>query len=144
MSYPYPGCSRSEAPLSGAAARLDPLRAAQPFAACPACGARGREPFYEARNVPTASCLLMDSRAEALGHRRGDIVLAFCAACGSFQKSSRADVSVSCAMRALTFSMSKMPPERLDPTLQLQAAIANFGELHEWRRCTAAGGSCQP
>ena len=49
---------------------------------CPACGAAHPEPFYEARGVPSNSCILMDSAGEAIGYPRGDIVLGLCDACG--------------------------------------------------------------
>jgi SAM-dependent methyltransferase len=49
---------------------------------CQACGSLELEPFYEVKNVPTASCLLMETRTEATGYQRGDILLAFCHSCG--------------------------------------------------------------
>jgi hypothetical protein len=62
----------------------DATRAAVPYLStpCPACGAARLEPFYEVKNVPTASCLLMETRAAATGYQRGDIQLAFCRGCG--------------------------------------------------------------
>jgi SAM-dependent methyltransferase len=51
-------------------------------APCPACGSYVLEPFYDVKNVPTASCLLMETRTEATGYQRGDILLAFCHDCG--------------------------------------------------------------
>ncbi|WP_425450493.1 class I SAM-dependent methyltransferase [Virgifigura deserti] len=38
--------------------------------------------FYEVRQVPTNSCLLIADRDEALAFRRGDIELRFCRGCG--------------------------------------------------------------
>ena len=49
---------------------------------CPACGAAGAEPFYEQRGIPVQSVALLPTREEALAFPRGDLVLAFCAACG--------------------------------------------------------------
>ena len=49
---------------------------------CPACGSADPAPFYEARGVPSNSCILMDSAEEAVGYPRGDIVLGLCDACG--------------------------------------------------------------
>jgi SAM-dependent methyltransferase len=50
--------------------------------ACPACGARGMDVFFELRGVPTNSCILLGTRAEALAYPRGDVELAFCPECG--------------------------------------------------------------
>jgi hypothetical protein len=38
--------------------------------------------FHEVANVPTNSCILLETRAEALAYPRGDIRLAFCPDCG--------------------------------------------------------------
>jgi SAM-dependent methyltransferase len=51
-------------------------------APCQACGSPTLRPFYEVKNVPTASCLLMETRTEATGYQRGDVLLAFCHGCG--------------------------------------------------------------
>jgi SAM-dependent methyltransferase len=50
--------------------------------ACPGCGAQGMEVFFELRGVPANSCILLGTREEALAYPRGDLELAFCAACG--------------------------------------------------------------
>src|SRR3990170_6159629 len=49
---------------------------------CPNCGTYGMSIFYEARNVPVNSCLMMSTRRQALNFPRGDVVLGFCEACG--------------------------------------------------------------
>jgi SAM-dependent methyltransferase len=49
---------------------------------CPSCGAQGLSPFYEVKNVPVHSCLLLPTAQEALDFPRGDIVLGFCEHCG--------------------------------------------------------------
>ena len=49
---------------------------------CPACGEPGAEPFYEQLGVPVQSTALLQTREEALAFPRGDVVLAFCGACG--------------------------------------------------------------
>lgn len=49
---------------------------------CPCCLKQAMEPFYEVRGVPTNSCILLQTREEALGYPTGDIRLAFCPACG--------------------------------------------------------------
>ncbi len=49
---------------------------------CQACGSARLESFYELRNVPAHSCLLLPSRAEALAFPRGDLELVFCHDCG--------------------------------------------------------------
>ena len=49
---------------------------------CPACGDGGAEPFAELLGVPVQPNALFDTRTEALAAPRGDLVLAFCAACG--------------------------------------------------------------
>lgn len=50
--------------------------------ACPSCGGDTLSPFYEVRGVPVHSALRMPTRAAALHGPTGDVVLAFCSACG--------------------------------------------------------------
>lgn len=50
--------------------------------ACPSCGSRNLSVFYEVRNVPVHSCLMMPTRQEALDFPCGDVELAFCHECG--------------------------------------------------------------
>lgn len=57
---------------------------------CPACGGPGLEAFYEVPDVPVNSCILMESRAEALAYPRGHLRLAVCPGCG-FVTSTRFD-----------------------------------------------------
>jgi SAM-dependent methyltransferase len=49
---------------------------------CRSCGSSRLETFYEERDIPTNSCLLLDSDREAAAFPRGDLVLAFCHECG--------------------------------------------------------------
>ena len=49
---------------------------------CPSCGTQGMSIFYEARNVPVNSCLLLSTQQQAFDFPRGDVVLGFCEACG--------------------------------------------------------------
>lgn len=49
---------------------------------CPSCGNKGLALFYEVRNVPVHSCLMMPTQQEALQFPCGDIVLGFCEHCG--------------------------------------------------------------
>ncbi|MFW6295623.1 MAG: class I SAM-dependent methyltransferase [Halothece sp.] len=49
---------------------------------CPNCSHQGLKTFYEVRNVPVHSCLMMSLEAEALDFPCGDVVLAFCDKCG--------------------------------------------------------------
>lgn len=49
---------------------------------CPACGHPSLDVFHEQQGVPTNSCLLFESRAEALAYPRGQLRLALCGACG--------------------------------------------------------------
>jgi SAM-dependent methyltransferase len=49
---------------------------------CLACGADGARVFFEMRGVPTHCNVLFADREEALAVPRGDLVLAFCPACG--------------------------------------------------------------
>ena len=51
-------------------------------AACPACDARGLDPFYAQDAVPQQANLLLRTRAEALAVPLGDLRLAFCQGCG--------------------------------------------------------------
>jgi SAM-dependent methyltransferase len=50
--------------------------------ACPACGTPRMRPFFETPGVPVHSVLLMETREQAVGFRRGDIALGFCESCG--------------------------------------------------------------
>ena len=49
---------------------------------CPSCGSNKMSIFYEVRNVPVNSCLLMSTEQEARNFPRGDVVLGFCESCG--------------------------------------------------------------
>ncbi|MGV2831485.1 class I SAM-dependent methyltransferase [Myxosarcina sp. GI1(2024)] len=49
---------------------------------CPSCGHLELSVFYEVRNVPVHSCLMLSSREEALNFPCGDVVLGFCSNCG--------------------------------------------------------------
>jgi SAM-dependent methyltransferase len=49
---------------------------------CPGCGSSECDAFYETEGVPANSLLLLSSREEAIAVPRGDVVLAFCRACG--------------------------------------------------------------
>lgn len=49
---------------------------------CPGCHSRRVSVFYEIRDVPVNSVLLLSSRQEALDFPRGDISLGFCQSCG--------------------------------------------------------------
>lgn len=49
---------------------------------CPNCASQGLHIFYEVRNVPVHSCLMMSSKEEALDFPCGDVVLGFCPECG--------------------------------------------------------------
>lgn len=60
---------------------------------CPNCHARGLHAFYEARDIPCHSTLLMGSAKEARDYPRGDLRLGFCPACG-FICNTRFDSSV--------------------------------------------------
>ncbi len=56
-----------------------------PVDSCQACGGRNLEPFYEVREIPVHSCLMVDSREKALAFPRGDLELVFCHDCGFIQ-----------------------------------------------------------
>ena len=49
---------------------------------CPNCGAPGMSVFWEVKDVPVHSVLLMPTREVALSYPKGDIRLAFCRTCG--------------------------------------------------------------
>lgn len=49
---------------------------------CPACNSPDMHTFYEVRNVPTNSCILLETEAEARAYPVGDIELSFCKSCG--------------------------------------------------------------
>jgi C-methyltransferase C-terminal domain/Methyltransferase domain len=60
---------------------------------CQACGGTALESFYELRNVPAHSCLLLPTRKQALAFPRGDIELVFCNDCG-FIGNARFDIGL--------------------------------------------------
>lgn len=49
---------------------------------CPACGGKHLRPFYEVRDIPVQSCVLLDTHAAALEFPCADIALSFCRECG--------------------------------------------------------------
>ena len=49
---------------------------------CPNCGHSELSIFYEVRNVPVHSCLMMPTQQEAIDFPCGDVVLGFCGNCG--------------------------------------------------------------
>jgi len=49
---------------------------------CPNCHNQGMRVFYEVRDVPVHSCVMLSTRAEALRFPHGDIALGFCGECG--------------------------------------------------------------
>ncbi len=49
---------------------------------CPNCHSGTMEIFHTARGVPTNSCILLESREEAMAYPKGDITLGFCGECG--------------------------------------------------------------
>lgn len=49
---------------------------------CPSCGAQELLPFFEVKNVPVHSCLLLPTAQKALDFPRGDVILGFCEHCG--------------------------------------------------------------
>lgn len=53
--------------------------------ACRACGGGDLETFYEVRDIPVHSCLMVASREAALRFPRGDLRLDFCRGCGFVQ-----------------------------------------------------------
>jgi SAM-dependent methyltransferase len=52
---------------------------------CQSCGASKMSVFYEMKNVPVHSCLLLNNRADALNFPRRNIILGFCRSCGFIQ-----------------------------------------------------------
>lgn len=52
---------------------------------CAACGSGGLVAFYEIGGVPAQTCVLLDDAAEAAAYPTGDILLAYCTACGFIQ-----------------------------------------------------------
>ena len=49
---------------------------------CSNCGTQAMSIFYEARNVPVSSCLMMSTQQEAVRFPKRDIILGFCEECG--------------------------------------------------------------
>ncbi len=50
--------------------------------ACPNCGGGPLREFYRVDDIPVSSCVLVDSRDEALSFPRRDLRLSSCGACG--------------------------------------------------------------
>lgn len=53
-----------------------------PFSTCPNCETGGMKVFYEVKNIPVHSVLLMPSREHAEKYPRRDLRLGFCPVCG--------------------------------------------------------------
>ncbi len=64
------------------APRVSFERATLPATQCPGCAHRGLTQFYHVTSMPVHSCLLMETREEALAHPRGELQLALCPKCG--------------------------------------------------------------
>ena len=56
-------------------------------AKCFSCGTPGPRPFYALSGIPISSCVLLDSREDALAFPKGDLELCFCERCGFIQNS---------------------------------------------------------
>lgn len=54
---------------------------------CQACGSDHLDAFYETSNVPSQSCILLDSKSETEDFPTGHIVLVLCESCGFIQNS---------------------------------------------------------
>jgi SAM-dependent methyltransferase len=52
---------------------------------CRSCGTPGMSVFYEMKNVPVHSCLLLNDQKEALDFPKRNIALGFCQSCGFIQ-----------------------------------------------------------
>lgn len=52
---------------------------------CEACGAASLFGFYEARGVPSQTCVLLNDYQSAWSYPTGEVLLAFCVACGFIQ-----------------------------------------------------------
>jgi len=55
---------------------------ASDISTCPSCESGKLQIFFEAKSVPTNSCILLSSREEAKSYPRGDVRLGFCPECG--------------------------------------------------------------
>ena len=55
---------------------------------CQACGSVDLDVFYEVDNVPVHSCIMVDTRQEALTFPRGNLRLSHCERCGVLQNST--------------------------------------------------------
>jgi SAM-dependent methyltransferase len=60
---------------------------------CPNCGSRAVSTFYEVKNIPIHSCIMLPTRQEALDFPKGNVALDFCKECG-FISNSAFDSSV--------------------------------------------------
>ncbi len=49
---------------------------------CPSCESGRMEVFYRADSIPSNSCILLESRQEAMDYPRGNMRLGFCPECG--------------------------------------------------------------
>lgn len=56
-----------------------------PIEACQACGSAELESFYSLMGIPVNSCLMVDTRKQALEFPTGDLELAYCHDCGFIQ-----------------------------------------------------------
>ena len=53
--------------------------------ACWSCGASDPRPFYRLPSIPISSCVLLDSREDAIAFPKGELELTFCERCGFIQ-----------------------------------------------------------
>jgi len=49
---------------------------------CPNCHASGMDVFFEARDIPVHSCMMLEDRQAAVDYPTRDLALGFCRACG--------------------------------------------------------------
>jgi hypothetical protein len=62
--------------------QYDPTPANGENLTCPNCGHQGLTNFFEVRQVPVHSCLMLSNKQDALDFPVGDVVLACCPSCG--------------------------------------------------------------
>lgn len=96
--------------------------------ACPACRSMEARRFYEVRDVPVHSCVLLDSAEAARSFPTGDLELAFCGACGFiFNDAFKAE--------RLDYSHDYEETQACSPTFLgfLEATIGRLVDTFGWR-----------
>ena len=94
-----------------------------PAAGCLSCGHQGMDIFYEVRDIPVHSVVLMPTHATAVDFPRGDVLLGFCPECGFIQNTRFDAGSVDYTQRTKRHRPSPAPSTLLQRDLAERSSI---------------------